>query len=202
MELEELKSAWIQHERVLLENTSVNKEMLRKLLLLNVGKRIDWLKIKKLAGLILPLIGIVFIVIPRIQFSLQFDAVLGLILFGSMCIISYIWLIREYLLIEKLNLNESITTVSKQLRVIERYKLKITKNAYILAPFMIVGVFLSAGIPFLSTKMIPFYALCIIVFLISTYIRTKHGTVARLRKLEKDIEEISKLERENANFEN
>jgi len=200
MELDELKSAWIQHERVLLENTALNKELLRKLLLVNVEKRIDWLKIKKLAGLILPLIGIVFIVIPRIQFSFQFDVVLGFILFGSISVISYIWLIREYLLIEKLNLNESITTVSKQLRVAERYKLKITKNGYLLAPFMIVGVFLSAGIPFLSTKMIPFYALCVIIFLISTYIRSKYGTIARLRKLEKDIEEISKLERDDVSF--
>ena len=58
---------------------------------------------------------------------------------------------------------------------------------------MIIGIFLSAGIPFLSVKMIPFYILMVIVFLISTYIRAKHGLVAQISKIDRDIEEISKL---------
>jgi hypothetical protein len=198
MELEELKTVWIQHEKMLLENTVLNKKMLRKLLILNAEKRIDWLKIRTLSTLILPLIGVVFIVMPRIQFILKFDAVLGLVLFGSTFIVSYIWAVRLYLLVEKLNFHASVVSVSKQLRQVEKYKLKITRHGLMLAPFMIVGIFLSAGIPFLSSKMIPFYTLMLIVFLISTYIRTKHGLVARLRKLEKDLEEISELERDIA----
>jgi len=80
------------------------------------------------------------------------------------------------------------------LKLIEKYKLRTTKNSLTLAPFMMIGIFLSAGIPFLSTRMIPFYALMVLVFLLSTYIRTKHGLVAQVRKIDDDIEEISKLE--------
>lgn len=82
------------------------------------------------------------------------------------------------------------------MRIVEKYKLKTKKNSLILAPFMIIDIFLAAGIPFLSPKMIPFYFLMFIVFLISAYAQTKHGLVARLRKLEMDLEEISKLELE------
>jgi hypothetical protein len=96
--------------------------------------------------------------------------------------------------IERLNLNGPITSVSKQLKLVEKYKLKMTRNGYILAPLMIVGIFLSAGMPFLSAKMIPFYALMIVVFFISLYIRSKHGLMAQIRKIDKEVEEISELE--------
>lgn len=59
---------------------------------------------------------------------------------------------------------------------------------------MIIGVFLSAGIPFLSSKMIPFYVLMLISFLIGNYVQAKHGLVAQVRKIDREIEEISKLE--------
>ena len=194
MELDEIRTIWIQHEKLLVENTVLNKELIRKLLIVNAEKRIDWIRIRTIASLVLSLAGIVFIALPRIQFTLKFDAVLGIVLFGSITILAYIWAIRVYLLIEKLDFNNSVLAVSKQLKLVEKYKLRIKKYSLILAPLMIIGIFLSAGIPFLSTKMIPFYALMVIVFLISTYIRTKHGLVAQIRKIEKDIQEISKLE--------
>ncbi len=194
MEIDDIKTIWTQHEKVLVENTKMNKELLKKLLLVNAEKRIDWLKIKSLVGLILPLIGIIFIAIPRIQFTLETDVVIGIVLFVSLSAITYIWAIKLYLRIERLNPSGPITTVSKQLKLVEKYKMRNTKYGLILVPFYIIGIFLSAGIPFLSTKMIPFYALMVIVFLISTYIRTKHGLVAQVRKIDRDIEEISKLE--------
>ncbi len=194
MELDELKSNWIQHEKMLVENTVLNKTLLRKLLLVNAEKSIDWLKIRSLTSLILPLVLVIFIAIPRIQFTLKFDVVLGIVLFVSLSLLSYIWAIRVYLLIEKLNFNGPVLHVSKQLRLIEKYKLKITRYGFMLAPFMIVGIFLSAGIPFFSSKMILFYILMVVSFLIGMYVRSKHGLVAQIRKLERDLEEISELE--------
>jgi hypothetical protein len=194
MEIDEIKTIWTQHEKVLVENTKMNKELLKKLLLVNAEKRIDWLKIKSLVGLILPLIGIIFIAIPRIQFTFETDVVIGIVLFVSLSAITYIWAIKLYLRIERLNPNGPITTVSKQLKLVEKYKMRNTKYGLMLAPIIIIGVFLSVGMPFLSAKMIPFYALMVVVFLISTYIRTKHGLVAQVRKIDRDIEEISKLE--------
>ena len=138
MELDELRKAWIQHEEMLVKHTVLNKELLMKVLIKNTEKRIDWLKIRSLAGLILPFILIIFIVIPRIQFSLELDVVIGIILFVPLYIISYTWAIKLYLYIERLNPNGPITTVSKQLKLVEKYKLRITRNGYIIAPFMIV----------------------------------------------------------------
>ena len=194
MELEEFNTIWAQHEKMLVENTVLNKQVLRKLLTVNTGRRIDWLKFRSLVAVILPLPLYAIIVIPRIQFTFDLDVVIGFILFASISVITYIWAIKLYLQIERLNLNGPITTVSKQLKLVEKYKLKMTRNGYILAPLMIVGIFLSAGMPFLSAKMIPFYALMIVVFFISLYVRSKHGLMAQIRKIDKEVEEISELE--------
>lgn len=140
-----------------------------------------------MAALILPLPLFIFIVIPRIQFAFEFDFVFGFLLFASISMITYIWAIKLYLRIERLNPNGPITTARMQLKLVEKYKLKITRNGFILNPFMIVGVFLSA-------KMIPFYALMVVVFLVSMYVRSKHGLLAQIRKIDRDIKEISKLE--------
>jgi hypothetical protein len=179
---------------MLVENTVLNKQLLKMMLTANTERRIDWLKVRSLVAVILPLPLFIFIVIPRIQFTLEFAVVVGFLLFTSISVITYVWAIKLYLRIGRLNPSGPITTVSKQLKLAEKYKLRITRNGYMLAPFMIVGIFLSAGIPFLSLKMIPFYALMVVVFLISTYVRSKHGLIAQIRKIDKDIKEISKLE--------
>jgi len=194
MELEELKNIWTQHEKMLVENTVLNKQVLRKLLTEKAERRIDWLKIRSLVVVILPLPLLIIIVLPRIQFAFEFDIVAGFLLFASISVITYIWAIKLYLQIERLNPNGPVTTVSKQLRLAEKTKLKIARNGYMLAPFMIIGIFLSAGIPILSEKMIPFYALSAVVFLISLYVRSRYGLVAQIRKIDREIEEISNLE--------
>lgn len=194
MEIDEIKASWLQHEKMLVKNTRMNNDLLIKLLLKNAEKRIDWLKVKSLLGLILPIIAIIFIVIPRIQFTLEADFIIGTVLFVSLSALTYIWAIKLYLRIERLNPSGPVTAVSKELKSLEKYKLKIRRQGLMLAPLMIIGVFLSAGIPFLSSKMIPFYVLMLISFLIGNYVQAKHGLVAQVRKIDREIEEISKLE--------
>ena len=196
MELEELRNIWSQHEKMLVENTVLNRELLMKVLIKNTEKRIDWLKIRSLVGLILPFILTIFIVLPRIQYSLELDFLIGILLFVPLYILSYIWAIKLYIHIERLNPIGPVTTVSKQLKLIEKYKMMTTSYGYMLAPFMIIGIFLSAGMPFLSAKMIPFYTLMVISFLIGLYVRSKYGLVAQVRKIDQEIEEISRLEKD------
>jgi hypothetical protein len=197
MELEELRNIWSQHEKTLVENTVLNRKLLKKLLIKNTEKRIDWLKIRSLFGLILPFILLIFIVIPRIQFTFEFQFLIGLILFIPLYVLSYTWAVKLYIHIERVNPNSPLTTARKQLKLVEKYKLKTSRDNYILAPFMVIGIFLSAGIPFFSATMIPFYALMLISFLIGMYVRSKYGLVAQVRRIENEIEEISKLEQDN-----
>jgi len=189
-----MKASWSRHEQQLIRQTRINQVLLRKLLISNAGKRIDWMKYRSLGSLILVTALVIILVIPRIQLVPEPEIIIGIILFGSMFILSYYWAVKLHLRIEGVRPDESLTSVRKQLKSVERYKLKITRYNFILAPFMITGIFLSLGIPFLSSRMVPFYALCILVFLASTYVRNRHGMLARIRKIDRDLEEISKLE--------
>lgn len=196
MEMDELQSIWLRHEQQLMKSTRINRELFRKLLVTNSEKRIDWLKLRMLGGLILPVPLLIFVAIPNIELTFTLDVILGLVLFVPLFVISYIWAIRLYLLVEQINFNETVLSVSRQLRLVEKYKLRIKKYGLILAPFMVIGIFLSAGISFLSAKMIPFYVLMVLVFLISSYVRSKHGLVAQIRKIDRDLEEILQLEQD------
>jgi hypothetical protein len=197
MELDELKTVWLQHEKTLVEQTRVNFELLRRILISNTEKSINWLKIRTLASLILPVVLIIFIAVPRVTYPFTGEVIAGLMLFGSLAVITYAWTLRYYLLVEKLDLNEPITSVSRQVKMLIKYKLKIKHYGLAMAPFAVIGIFLSAGIPFLSVKMIPFYALMGIVFLVSTYLRSKHGSIVQLKKINQDLEEIAKLEQKD-----
>ena len=196
MDFNEIKSAWVQHEHMLLENTRVNRELLRKLLVTRAAKRIDWLKIKTFAGLIVPFVILVLIVIPRLEFTLEIERVIGYVLFVPLYILSYVWAIRLYLLIERLNFKEPVLSVRKQLRLVERFKLKIKRYNLMLAPLLIIGIFLSAGIPVFSAMMIPFYILMVIAFLIGQHIRSRYGLVAQINRIDDEMKEIAVLEKD------
>jgi hypothetical protein len=196
METNEIMHMWNQHENMLLANARVNRQILRKLLVAHAGKRLDWLKIKTLAGLILPFMLLILVVIPRLEFTLEIDRVIGYLFFVPTYVIAYIWAIRLYLLIEKLNFKDPLLVVSRQLRLVERYKLRIKRFNLMLAPLMIIGIFLSAGMPVFSVRMIPFYVLCVISFLIGQYIRSRYGLVAQISRIDEEIAAISELERD------
>ncbi len=100
-------------------------------------------------------------------------------------IVSYAWAIKYYLLVNKLDFLEPITSQRKHLIDAEKYKFRITRFGLMLAPFMIIGVFLSAGIPFFSEKMI-----------LTAFIQKKHGLLSSLKRIKRELEEIVKLEGE------
>lgn len=196
MELQELQNIWIQYDRNLAENTKINREILRNILLTKTEKKVNWLKIRSLLSLILPIPMFVFIVIPHLEFSMDIKFITGTVTVAVFSIVSYTWAIKYYLLVNKLDFLEPITSLRKHLVEAEKYKYKITRFGLMLAPFMFVGVFLSARIPFFSEKMIPFYSLVLIVMILSAFIKRKHGVLTSLKRIKRELEEIVKLEGE------
>jgi hypothetical protein len=65
-----------------------------------------------------------------------------------------------------------------------------------LAPLLIIGIFLSAGIPVFSAMMIPFYILMVIAFLIGQQISSRYGLVAQISRIDDEIKEIAALEKD------
>lgn len=196
MELIELQNIWQQYDKKISENMSLNKEILRRMLQSKPEKMINWIKLKAGFTLILPLVMIPFILVRNVVFRDEISFYMGIVLFGSFALITYYWAIRYYLLINKVNFNNPVTLLKKDIKQVEKYKIKITKFGYLFAPFGMTGVFLIANIPILSKHSILPITLILLVFLSSIYITFKYSIMERFAKINMEIEEIEKLESE------
>jgi hypothetical protein len=195
MELTELQNIWQQYDKKLSENTRLSKEILRKMLQSKTEKRVTWIKLKAGFNLILPLVIIFFMMIPEVEFRNETSFYVGFLLFGPFAIITYYWAIRYYLLIGKIDFNNSITRIKKNIKEVEKYKFKMTKLGYIFGPFGITGVFLIANIPIFSKHSFLPLSLIISVFIISAYVTFKYSIIDRFIKINMELDEIEQLEK-------
>ena len=147
-------------------------------------------------NLILPIVLVLGILVPRIEFRNETGFYIGFLLFGPFALLTYYWAIKYYLLICKIDFNNSITTIKKNVKEVEKYKIKMTKFGYIFGPFAMTGVFLIANIPILSKDSFLPVSLIILVFIISMYYTFKYSISERFKKLSLEINEIEQLENE------
>jgi len=196
MELSELKEMWHQNDKKLSENTRINKEVLKRMLIAKPEKRILWEKIKTGVNLILPIALILLILVPNIQYRSSIDFYIGILLFGAVSSLIYYWTVRYYMLVRNIDFASSVTSIKKNIKKLEKYKIKLKKLGYVLMPFGITGIFLMGKIPLFSTKSILPVTLIVLVIIVSIYYTFKHSIVEQFRKLDNEIEELEQLETE------
>jgi hypothetical protein len=196
MELIELQGIWQQYDKKLSENTRLNKEILKMMLKSKPEKRVTWIKLTAAWRLLLPIVIILVMMVPRVEFRNETSFYVGFLLFGPFALLTYYWAIRYYLLTYKIDFSNSISTIRKNIKEVEKYKIKMTKYGYILSPFGLIGVFLIANIPILSKHSLLPISLIISVFIISIYVTFKYSIFERFKKLNMEIDEIEQLEKE------
>lgn len=194
MEFSELQNLWFDNDQKLKENLRLNREILKQLLQKKPERRISWIKFHSIFNLILPLV-ILPIVISQIKFRDEFSFYIGVFLFGSFCILTYVWAIMYFLKVMRIDFTNQIVLLKKQITELEKSKLKTTKIGYLLVPFALTGIYLIADI---RIHKITFYSLLplfltLIVFVSSVYITFKYSIFERFRKLNQEITELEKL---------
>jgi len=196
MELDELQNIWLQYDRKITDNTQLNKEILKRMLMSKPEKRLNWIKIKAGFNVLSPAILILLIKVMDMKFSLTSSFYIGLSLFLILFIINYIWNIRYFLLIRKIDFSGAILSIKKQIAELEKYKIKTTKIRYLIMPFAIIGIFfMLIQKPIFNTESIIMFALIILVYITSIYYTFKYSISEQFRKLNKEIFEIEELEK-------
>jgi len=196
MELDELQNIWLQYDRKITDNTQLNKEILKRMLMSKPEKRLNWIKIKAGFNVLSPAILILLIKVMDMKFSLTSSFYIGLSLFLTLFIINYIWNIRYFLLIRKIDFSGAILSIKKQIAELEKYKIKTTKIRYLIMPFAIIGIFfMLIQKPIFNTESIVMFALIILVYITSIYYTFKYSISEQFRKLNKEIFEIEELEK-------
>ena len=199
MELSELQSIWQEYDKKISQNTRLNKEILRLMLLSKPRRRLNWIRIRAVISIFSPIIFVTVLLVLKVPFHIGLSFYIGLAMFLPVYTITYIWDIEYFKLIRKIDFSMPVLTLKKEIAQLEKYKIKKTQIRYILMPFAIAGFLLmivhSMNFSFNFVSMIPLI-LMILVFLSSMYITFKYSIYERFQKLNKDIDEIERLEKE------
>ena len=199
MELIELQNIWQEYDKKISENTRLNKEILRLILLERPQRRLNWIKIKAGLWIFSPVLFVFLILILNVQFNISTRFYIGLGLFLPVYIINYIWDIRYYKLIRETDFTMPVLSIKKVITELEKYKIKTTKIRYLLMPLAMVGFLLmiihKITFSFNLFTILPLL-LIVLVFFSSMYFTFKYSIYERFRKLNKDIKEIEQLEQE------
>jgi hypothetical protein len=199
MELSELQNIWQEYEKKISQNTRLNKEILRLMLLSKPRRRLNWIRIRAGISIFSPIIFVTVLLVLKVPFNIGLSFYIGLAMFLPVYTITYIWDIEYFKLIRKIDFSMPVLTLKKEIAQLEKYKIKKTQIRYILMPFAMAGFLLmiihSMNFSFNFVSMIPLI-LMILVFLSSMYITFKYSIYERFKKLNKDIDEIERLENE------
>jgi hypothetical protein len=142
MELDELKNIWVQYDKKITDNTRLNKEILKRMLISKPEKRLNWFKIKAGYNLFIPIILVLLMMFMDVKFNLTIYFYSGLSLFTASFVITYIWNVRYFLLIRKIDFSDAILSIKKGIAELEKYKIKTSRIKYmIIIPFAMLAIF-------------------------------------------------------------
>jgi len=194
MEITDLQNMWVQHDKKLSENTQINKDILKNILILKTERKFNWIRVKAIFNLILPIVLLTTILIPQLSFRSDIDFLTGGLLFGIVFIVGYFWSVQYFFKVSRIDFKNTITSTKKDIIELEKYKFKITKLSYILIPFALIGMFMMAEIPLFSKNTLLPIFLIILVMVVSIYITFKFSIIEFFKGIKREIIEIEKLE--------
>lgn len=196
MELADFQNTWREHDKKVMENIRINKTIFKNILTERAERKINWMRTKAIFNLLLPIVLLATILIPNIVYRNDINFIIGAVLFGSVFIVSYIWAFQYFIKVSRIDFNDTIISAKKDLIELEKYKFKITKLGYILIPFAIIGIFMMIEIPLFSKNTLLPIMLIIITMLVSIYITFKFSIIESFKKINHEISDIEKLEKE------
>ncbi len=194
-----LQNIWQEYDKKISENTRLNKEILRQILLEKPQRRLNWIKIKAGLWILSPVLFVFLVLYLDVQFNISPRFFIGLAIFVPIFIINYIWDIRHYKLVRGIDFTMPVLSIKKAITELEKYKLKTTKIRFLLMPFAMVGFLLmiirKITFSFNFVSILPIL-LIVLVFFSSMYFTYKYSIYERFRKLNKEISEIEQLQQE------
>jgi hypothetical protein len=121
---------------------------------------------------------------------------IGLSIFLIIYLTIYIWDVKYFLLIRKIDFSDSIITIKKSIAILGKYMIKKTRFRYILMPLAIIGIFLMLiQKPVFNRESIILFILIALVFISSLYYTFKYSVYERFKILNKEIQEIENIDK-------
>lgn len=199
MELAELESIIKRYDKKMEENITLNREVLKRLLINKPHKRLQIERLKIIyqlcSPLLLPCLIVVIIEVMNIKLDFTLKFYVGLGLFVPVFLFVWSLNIKHYLLLCKMNLSNPVILIKKQVAELERYSIWMTKMRNICMPVAIAGmllIFIPHGANVLESVLM--IGLVVSIFIVSTFYRN-YSVRERYRVLKSEIEELEALEK-------
>ena len=191
----ELQKMWQQYDARITENTRINKEILKRILWAKPERRISWNKFQSWYSLIALHIAFWFPLIPNMKIRNQPEFYMGVVICLASFSCMYYWAIKDFLLVRRIKFSEPITVTRKNVNNLEKYKAKVMKLGFWIAPVYLFGIILLCKLPFMTVRFIVFISVITLLMIITSYI---HSLIRkdRFKKLNAELDELEELEKE------
>jgi hypothetical protein len=147
MELADIQNTWKEHDKMLMENIRINKEIFKNILIERAENKIKWMKVKTIFSLIVPPIFLLIFFILNLNYRTDANFIIGGILFLTVFLTSYLWTVQYFFKLSQIDFKNSITTTTKKLAELRKYKFRNIKLGYLFIPFALIGTFMVFEIP-------------------------------------------------------
>lgn len=194
MELKELTNIIQVYDQKITENNRLNRKILQRVLTHKPEKRVNKDKLRAGFYVLSPLILCFIITITNTKFQLVPRFYMGLGIFISAYLLTYVWDVKYFLLLCKVNFSSPILLLKKQTAQLEKCRIKTLRIRYLLMPPAIVG-FLMMLFPqaALHTEMAIMFAGIILIYILSVYYTRQHVR-SQFNALNKEIKELEAME--------
>lgn len=201
MEANELHGMWADFDKKVSENTRINKEVLKRMLVSNAEKKFSRVTVKVGLEVVVVLIMAVYFLVNHVSFQPTLLFYVGLTTFVTAIGIPIMGHIRYFNLLNKLRFSESVLSVKKKINESERVRAKNSRrDRYMVLLILLSAWFIShdySEVVSVHSKLYvePVVILAVIVSVVVVYAITRFRNNT-LDKLTHELAEIEALERD------
>ena len=174
MEWTELQAMWQQYDARLVENTRINKEVLKRILRSKPEKRLKRMRGWAIYGMVAPIPVMCIAMIPNTKFRNEWDFYLGLFLLIVVFAIELYKTTQYFFLIRDVDFTHQVAKTKKQLVQLDESKLKSVKLGYLFLFAAMIGVALMCQIPVITKSFIGLTIFIILLSIVTNYIHLKN----------------------------
>ena len=201
METTKLQEMWANYDKKISENTRLNKEILKQILVSKSERRFNKVILKVVIEIIVVIVMLVYFFVKHVSYQPTIVFSLSLTIFVAAIGIPIIGHIRYFLMLYRINFSESVLSLKKKINESERLKEKNRRHDRFMVLLILISLwFISQDFKdmiLFHSKILsePFFFVSVIVSAIVVLV-IKHFRDKTLDRLNNEISEIEELERD------
>lgn len=206
MDINILQEMWTDYDKKLSENTRINKEILKQILISKPEKRFSKLVFKAGLEVVGSIVFLIYFFIRYVSFQPTVTFFCGMAVFTITMGIPLAGFIRYFFMLYRMSFTDSVLELRRKMNESKKFRGVIVRNANLLTPFLLISAWFILSPDFTSAIIhslriisepigyIP--GIIAIVFIFGKRILDKRMIRDRYKKIDQELAEIEELEKD------